>query len=135
MDLFEDPIRMQFRKLADVVFAVVITGVLCIIYFYQLLNRDIETYAVNYMEIYFLLGLWFQQMVDFHKSPKQTKAPAQPQVTDRAKGEFKILTDLFINVQHFSYFEVCISKGMLILGQIPSGQFHSSNSYCYDSFS
>lgn len=77
IDLFEDPIRMQFRKLADVVFAVVITGVLCIIYFYQLLNRDIETCAVNYIEIYFLLGLWFQYTVDFHQSPKQTNAPAQ----------------------------------------------------------
>lgn len=54
---------MQFRKLADVVFAVVITGTLCIIYFYQLLNRDIETYAVNYIEIYFLLCLWFQYTV------------------------------------------------------------------------
>lgn len=77
IDLLWDPIRMQFRKLADV-FAVVITGTLCIIYFYQLLNRDIETYAVNYIEIYFLLCLWFHYMVEFHQSPKQTTAPTQP---------------------------------------------------------
>lgn len=57
---------MQFRKLADVVFAMVITGMLCIIYFYQLLNRDIETYAVNYIEIYVVLCLWFQCTVEFH---------------------------------------------------------------------
>ena len=82
---------MQFRKLADV-FAVDITGTLCIIYFYQLLNRDIETYAVNYIEIYFLLCLWFQYTVEFHQSPKQTTASARPQVTDGAEGEFKILT-------------------------------------------
>lgn len=69
---------MQFRKLADVVFAVVISGTLCIIYFYQLLNRDIETYAVNYIEIYFLLCLWFQYKVEFHQSPKQTTAPPWP---------------------------------------------------------
>jgi len=54
---------MQFRKLADVVFAVLITDMLCIIYFYQLLNRDMETYAVDYIEIYLLLCLWFQYMV------------------------------------------------------------------------
>lgn len=83
---------MQFRKLADV-FAVVITGMLCIIYFYQLLNRDIETYAVNYIEIYFLLCLWFHYMVEFHQSPKQTTAPTQPEVADDAERKFKILTD------------------------------------------
>lgn len=44
---------MQFRKLASILFALVISGTLCNIYFYQLLNRDIETYAVNYIEIYF----------------------------------------------------------------------------------
>lgn len=69
---------MQFRKLADVVFAMVIIGTLCIIYFYQLLNRDTETYAVNYIEIYFLLCLWFQYTFEFHQSPKQAIAPAQP---------------------------------------------------------
>lgn len=78
IDLFKDPIKMQFRKLADVVFAVVITSILCIIYFYQLLNRDIETYAVNYIEIYFLLCLWFWYMVEFHGSQKQTTAPTWP---------------------------------------------------------
>lgn len=69
---------MQFRKLASILFALVISGTLCNIYFYQLLNRDIETYAVNYIEIYFFLCLWFLYAVEFYQSPKQNTAPAWP---------------------------------------------------------